>query len=93
MERWLVRQPENWEWFSGCLCLQDQQPEIWFIHNKNRLVSRQAVLLFRLRGCICCWLELSCNQYRAVVGFAPRQGGGLYVACLAVQHMVYVQPE
>ena len=45
------------------------------------------ILLARVKS------KLPFNQNGAVVGLAPRQGGGLYVACLAVQHMVYVQPE
>ena len=45
------------------------------------------ILLARVKS------KLPFNQNGAVVGLAPRQGGGLHVACLAVQHMVYVQPE
>ena len=48
--------------------------------------------VFRL-PCICllpAWttLKLAFNQDGAVVGAASRQGGGLHVACLAVQGVV-----
>ena len=45
------------------------------------------ILLARVKS------KLPFNQYSAVVGIAPRQSGGLHVASLAVQNVVYVQPE